>query len=71
LTVEWLIALGIGAAAALPVLAIAWSLAATDLPDEGFDILFEASRHESGDEALSMWSGIPVSEVGGAGHASR
>lgn len=66
LTVEWVIALGIGAVAALPVLVIAWSLATTDLPDEGFDAFFDASGHETGDEALSMWTGIPCVRVGGA-----
>ena len=70
MTVGWLIALGIGAAAALPVLAIAWSLAATGPPDEGFDALFEASGPETRDEALSMWSGIPVHHVGSASRAS-
>ena len=68
---EWLIALGIGAAAALPVLVIAWSLAAKDLPDEGFDALFGTTGQESSDEALSMWSGSPVREVGGISPAPR
>ena len=58
-TVEWIIALGIGAVAALPVLVIAWSVAAKDLPDEGFDALFETTGQDGGDEALSMWSGTP------------
>jgi len=59
-----LIALGVGTAAGITVLTIAWILALELKPSEEFRGLFDELSSEMDEQtAISMWSGSPVEDL--------
>jgi hypothetical protein len=60
-----LIALGIGGAASITVLTVAWVLTAKhDASEAGFDAFEDWFPGMSEQDAMAMWSGAPMADVG-------
>ena len=60
-----LIALGVGGVASITVLTVAWVLTAThDTSEAGFDAFEDWFPEMSEQNAMAMWSGAPMADVG-------